>query len=120
MLVEEAGRRLGNLFTFVTLQPHRKDTTKNIKAIYLHLSIFCTLQPHGKDTMKNKKAIYLQFKNSKQLICIIYICYTIKKMKILWRFIGQGKTFPILFALFEHFIFLGEMVWVGWLVVDDL
>ena len=67
MLVEEAGRRLGNLFTFVTLQPHRKDTTKNIKAIYLHLSIFCTLQPHGKDTIK--KAIYLQFKNLKQFIC---------------------------------------------------
>ena len=27
----EAGRRLGNLFTFVTLQPHRRDTTKSIK-----------------------------------------------------------------------------------------
>ena len=37
-------------------------------------------------------------------------------MKISWRFIGQGKTFTTLFALFEHFIFLGEMVWVGWLV----
>ena len=32
MLAErEAGRRLGNLFTFVTLQPHRRDTTKSIK-----------------------------------------------------------------------------------------
>ena len=26
-----AGGRLGNLFTFVTLQPHRKDTTEHIK-----------------------------------------------------------------------------------------
>ena len=32
MLAErEAGRRLGNLFTFVTLQPHRRDTTQSIK-----------------------------------------------------------------------------------------
>ena len=67
MLVEEAGRRLGNLFTFVTLQPHRKDTTKNIKAIYLHLSIFCTLQPHGKDTIKKTKRQFIY--SLKQFIC---------------------------------------------------
>ena len=116
MLVEEAGRRLGNLFTFVTLQPHRKDTTKNIKAIYLHLSIFCTLQPHGKNTIKKTKKQFIRsLKIQSNSFAIIYICYTIKKMKISWRFIGQGKTFTTLFALFEHFIFLGEMVWVGWL-----
>ena len=105
---------------------------EDVWVIYLHLLRYNLIEKIQPKTSKQFIYTFLYFVHynlmEKQFIyslkiqsnsfAIIYICYTIKQMKISWRFIGQGKTFPILFALFEHFIFLGEMVLVGW--VDDL